>query len=485
MEAPSASERFRVVIVGGGPVGLTAAHALLHAGIDFVMLEARDTCMPEEGASLLAYTSTQRVWHQLGLFEAMEAQSVPMETRTTVTHAGKVYRTGSPGPVHRQLFGTPPWNFHRQDLVRVLYNALPKDVRATRILMGKKVCELEPDASGITVRCEDGTVERGTMVLGVDGVHSKTRAVMRALALKSGADTNPERPFRAEYRCLWGTCPRPAACPPKSNVEAHGSERSLMFMTAHDQSWFFLYEQLESPTDARCDYTMDDQEQLAARFADMHVLPGLTFGDVWPTRTACGMADQLEGVLPHWHLTPAAGGRVVLAGDAVHRFTPNFGWGYNSGVNDVAVLTSLLHSEVVQKVDAPPPSAETLDNIFARYQTARKVDDDVANISAASARVTRQCARPRQWLPAAIFWALEHVLPVLIPNFEIWASTNALGNIMRRGRVLDFLPEEVTARTDAHVFGGSLGWDFPIPTISPVAAAAAEKDVGSDSERNE
>ncbi|KAI1846334.1 hypothetical protein JX265_010918 [Neoarthrinium moseri] len=490
MEAPSASERFRVVIVGGGPVGLTAAHALLRANIDFVMLEARDTCMPEEGASLLAYTSTQRVWHQLGLFEAMESQSVPIETRTTVTHAGKVYRTGSPGPVHRELFGTPPWNFHRQDLVRVLYDTLPTNVRATRVLMGKKVCEIAPDASGVTVRCEDGSVERGTMVLGVDGVHSKTRAMMRVLALETGADAdyiNPERPFRAEYRCLWGTCPRPEACPPKSNVEAHGSERSLMFMTAQDQSWFFLYEQLEAPTDVRRDYTASDRDQLAMRFAGMSVLPGLTFGDVWPTRTACGMADQLEGVLPHWRLAPAAGGRVVLAGDAVHRFTPNFGWGYNSGVNDVAVLASLLHAEVAQREDAPPPSAEALDDIFARYQTARKVDDDIANVAAASGRVTRQCARPRQWVPAAIYWVLEHVLPLLIPNFEIWASKNILGKIVRRGRVLDFLPEEASARTDARVFGGSLKWDFPIPTTCPVSAADddTEKGVGSDSESNE
>lgn len=487
METPSASEGFRVVIVGGGPVGLTAAHALLRANIDFVMLEARDTVLPEEGASLLAYSSTHRVWHQLGLFEAMKAQSTPIDTRTVMTHAGKVYRTGSPSLIHCRLFGTPPWNFHRRDLVQVLYDALPSNTRATCIFTGKKVCELVPDASGITVRCDDGTVERGTMVLGVDGVHSKTRGLLRALALKSGADTdlvNPERPFRAEYRCLWGTCPRPAACPPKSNFEAHGSERSLMFMSAHEQSWFFLYEQLEAPTDVRHDYTESDQEELAARFAGMHVTPSLVFGDVWPTRTACGMADQLEGVLPHWRLAPAAGGRVVLAGDAVHRFTPNFGWGYNSGVEDVAVLTSLLHTEFAQQSDAPSPSAEVLDGIFARYQTARKIDDDIANVATASGRVTRQSARPRKWLSAAVYWVLEHVLPLLIPNFEMFASKNILGKIMRRSRVLDFLPEDASACTDARIFGGSLGWDFAIPITSPVAADA-EKLIGSDSERNE
>jgi pyruvate/2-oxoglutarate dehydrogenase complex dihydrolipoamide dehydrogenase (E3) component len=52
MEASSASERFRVVMVGGGPVSLTAGHALLRVGIEFVMIEARTTCMPKEDASL-------------------------------------------------------------------------------------------------------------------------------------------------------------------------------------------------------------------------------------------------------------------------------------------------------------------------------------------------------------------------------------------------------------------------------------------------
>lgn len=486
-----APEGFRVVIVGGGPVGLTAAHTLLRAGIDFVMLEARDTCTPEEGASLLAWPSTHRVWHQLGLFDAMEARSAPVETRKVVTHAGELYRTASPGPTARELFGTPPWNFHRRELVQVLLDELPAEVRAARLLTNKKVCEIVPDATGVTVRCEDGTVERGSMVLGVDGVHSKVRSMMRALAVAGGVaaeELNPERPFRAEYRCLWGTCPRPAACPRNFNAEAHGPERSLMLMTAVDQAWFFLYEQLDAPADAaRRDYGERDREELAARFADMHVVPGLTVADVWPTRTACGMADQLEGVLPRWHLPAAAGGRVVLAGDAAHRFTPNFGWGYNSGVNDVAVLASLLHAEVVQQREdgssPAPPSTEALETVFARYETARMVDDDLANVAAASGRATRQCARPRGWLQGTIFWALEHVLPNLIPNFEMWAARNILGRIMRRGRVLDFLPEDADAHTDARVFGGSLGWDFPIPVV-PAAAApvVAEKDVESVSE---
>lgn len=496
------AQPFRVIIIGGGPVGLTAAHALLAAGIDFVVLEARPTFTPEEGASLLAYASTQRVWHQLGLRAAMEARSCPVESRSSADHAGAVYRRGSPGATHRRLFGAAPWGFHRRELVEVLYEGLPAGVRGERLCAGRKVCGIEVDEGGVTVRCEDGRVERGSMVLGVDGVHSRTRGLMRELVLASqakeaGEDDNedlpPERPYKAEYRCLWGTCPAPPSCAPSSNAESHGPERSIMLMTGNDgRSWFFLYEKLggeDGPREEAQRYTAEDEEAMAARFSGICVLPGLPFGDVWPARTACGMADQLEGVLPRgsWRLPPAQGGRVVLAGDAVHRMTPNFGWGFNSGVNDVCALVSLLRAEVVGP--SPSPSAAQLDGVFARYAEARCVDDDVADVVGISGMVTRQCAYPRDRgvVAAAVAWLLTRVVPLLVPDFEARMARKLLGKVMRRGRVLDFLDVGEDGSTGEESFVGEVGWDFPMPIVDMAGkenkenkeeVALSEREVG-------
>lgn len=66
-----ASEAFKVIIVGGGPTGITAAHALHHAGIDFVVLERREDVTEDLGASLVLSPPSLRVFHQLGILEQL------------------------------------------------------------------------------------------------------------------------------------------------------------------------------------------------------------------------------------------------------------------------------------------------------------------------------------------------------------------------------------------------------------------------------
>jgi 2-polyprenyl-6-methoxyphenol hydroxylase-like FAD-dependent oxidoreductase len=64
-----ASNEFKVIVIGGGPVGLTAAHALHLAGNDFVVLERRTTVVEDVGASLVLTPASMRVMHQFGLLD--------------------------------------------------------------------------------------------------------------------------------------------------------------------------------------------------------------------------------------------------------------------------------------------------------------------------------------------------------------------------------------------------------------------------------
>jgi 2-polyprenyl-6-methoxyphenol hydroxylase-like FAD-dependent oxidoreductase len=74
----------RIVIVGGGPVGLIAAHALVAARIDFILLSEHDAITTSYGPHLCAYPDTLRVFDQLGLLAKLE------RIRSTMRHT-KVY----------------------------------------------------------------------------------------------------------------------------------------------------------------------------------------------------------------------------------------------------------------------------------------------------------------------------------------------------------------------------------------------------------
>jgi FAD dependent monooxygenase len=52
----------------------------------------------------------------------------------------------------------------------------------SKILLRKKVVGFEHGEESVTVHCEDGTSFKGDLVIGADGVHSKTRAEMQRIA---------------------------------------------------------------------------------------------------------------------------------------------------------------------------------------------------------------------------------------------------------------------------------------------------------------
>lgn len=69
----------------------------------------------------------------------------------------------------------------RRIFLQVLYDSLPDK---SRILMNKSVQSIQEDEDGVEVFCNDGTSERGDLVIGCDGVHSKVRQTMWENAAK-------------------------------------------------------------------------------------------------------------------------------------------------------------------------------------------------------------------------------------------------------------------------------------------------------------
>lgn len=104
--------------------------------------------------------------------------------------------------------------------MQVLYETLAPASKQ-KILTGKKVVDIQTTRDGVQVHCLDNTTYEGSIVIGADGVHSKTRGFMRSMALAAGADpatVNPEKPLIASYRCMVSTlvtyhCAAPSSHP--------------------------------------------------------------------------------------------------------------------------------------------------------------------------------------------------------------------------------------------------------------------------------
>ena len=100
----------RIIVVGGGPVGMTAAHALTKAGIDFVLLESRPEIVLNAGSNLVLSAMGLRALSQLGLLSALAKVSSPVTKFKRFDHKG------------RDLGDTWFFTFFQQRLVTALPN---------------------------------------------------------------------------------------------------------------------------------------------------------------------------------------------------------------------------------------------------------------------------------------------------------------------------------------------------------------------------
>ncbi|KAK0727551.1 hypothetical protein B0T26DRAFT_809909 [Lasiosphaeria miniovina] len=421
---------FKVIVVGGGPVGLTAAHALAKAGIDYVLLEHRREVVIDVGASLVVWPQGFRILTQLGILEPLTALGVELGCTRSLELGGHKYKTSWATEAMKK-------------------NAADK----ARVLTGKQVVDIESGADGVVVHCKDGSAHRGSMVVGADGVHSLVRQRMRHLALSAASPkVNDEHPYACEYRLFWCTFLRPVGCDLAAGdaVEVHGKDSSLQCLNGADRSWLFIYERLAAPPPrgTRVSYTAADIDALAMRNGDHAVSETLRVRDVLPLRCSGGMSDLEEGVVEHWSF-----GRVVLAGDACHNMTPNQGLGYNNGIQDIAVLLNELHGALrdhhatttTSSMPKTPLPLTTLTGVFDRYQSSRS--ELLARDYAASVALTRASSW-HTWADRALD---RHVFPAIPFHDELVLNTRMSRNVAQ-APVLRFV------RCAAEPFVGRIKW---------------------------
>ncbi|KAJ5387755.1 FAD/NAD(P)-binding domain-containing protein [Penicillium cosmopolitanum] len=451
------STHFKVIVVGGGPVGLTAAHALHHAGIDFVVLEARNSVVLDQGASLVLGPPSMRVMHQFGLSERLAKIGCELARNTSFTQDGNRFADSRTVPhLFKTNHGTAPVIFHRAQLVEALYDGLPSDAQS-RYLLNKKIKSIEFSNAqdGVSVNCTDGSTYQGSIVVGADGVHSRTRTLMRDMAMSQDPQQvwrDSADPFPAQYRCMWSSFPRPESVEAGHATEVQSKDMSIMFLAGNERSWIFLYERFprensakaaESTKAARVRYTEEDMQMFATQFSDFPVTETLKVRDVYATRLTQGMANLEEGILTRWSWR-----RIVLAGDACHKFTPNAGRGLNNGVQDVVALCNGLH-EMLKSSQGILPNELTLCKVFDAYQKAR-VDPLRSDYDQ-----SRHMSRMHAWENRLYYFLARYVMcRAWIVALMLKLTGNGAG-AMRKALVLNYILAD-------EPFQALIPWDHPL-----------------------
>ena len=312
------SRKIPVVIVGAGPVGLSAALALVQAGVDVRVLEAADNVDARMRASTF-HPPTLGMIDELGLAEPLIAQGLKVRQFQMRQHESGERVVFDLGAI-RHATNYP----YRLQVEQHRYCALAVDALAAAgvdVTFKCGVSSVEQDKDGVTVRTAGSTL-RSEWLIGADGA---TSTVRKSIGLEYGGKTYTHSsvlvstpfPFHEHVSGL-------------SDVSYCWSERGPFSLLRLNNFWrASLYPGVEDLEAAAEEERVRDWLAYIhpdARDAELH--------DINPYRVHERCVDRFRV------------GRVLLAGDAAHLNPPSGGMGMNGGIHDAMNLSVKLFNVI-------------------------------------------------------------------------------------------------------------------------------------------
>jgi 2-polyprenyl-6-methoxyphenol hydroxylase-like FAD-dependent oxidoreductase len=311
----------RILIIGGGFSGMSAAIALRRLGADVDLVEI-DSGWRSYGAGISLGGATLRVFRQLGILEEY--------LKVGAVGDGVVIRTP-----HGQVLATLPTPRLAGDGIPgggavmrpALAHVLAEATRAsgTQVRLGCTFTTLEPDEDGVTVGFTDGQRQRYDLVIGADGLYSKTRPLVLPQA------PSPQYFGQAVWRAV---LPRPAEVQ-TVNLWVGGDVKPGINPVNAEAMYLFVTETRPVNEYVAPETFLPSLRALLEPFSDpllQHVRDLLTAESQIVYR-------PLEGLLVRG---PWYQGRIVLIGDTVHATTPHLASGACIGMEDAVVLAEEL-----------------------------------------------------------------------------------------------------------------------------------------------
>ncbi|QKX64611.1 uncharacterized protein TRUGW13939_11786 [Talaromyces rugulosus] len=359
----------KIIIVGGGIGGLTAAIGLRKQGHDVHVFE-QSRLATEMGAAMHLAPNANGILRRLGLFA--ENFGANLMRRLTEYSAGgeKLRSMDSTEPNKRWQH---PWHLvHRVELhnqLKTLATTAQDGNPPIEFKTATRVISVDPTNASVVL--QDGTIFSGDVVIGADGVHSVTRkavpgghleafssgkSAFRFLVPKQAALDDPITADLVKHDCelcIWYGIDRRVVMYPTSN------NTLLNFVAIHPES------ESADETDGDTWGKTSNSQRMLHIFSsfDPALLKLLDKADpksvnVW------NLLDMDR--MPKWNE-----GRLALLGDAAHPFLPHQGQGAGVAIEDAASLSVVLPSGT--PVSEIPGRLELYNKI--RYERAHQIQD--------------------------------------------------------------------------------------------------------------
>ncbi|MBT4491151.1 MAG: NAD(P)-binding protein [Rhodospirillaceae bacterium] len=165
----------KILIVGGGIGGMTAAACLLKAGFHVQVFEQAAN-LGEVGAGIQLSANPMRVLRHLGLLEELEQAGVrPASYQFKMFDTAEVLQEIPLGDGYVERHGVPYLSVHRADLLGALIGAV-RALNSDAVTLNANATDFSEDSDGVTLHFQDGGEARGDVLIGADGIKSMVRA---------------------------------------------------------------------------------------------------------------------------------------------------------------------------------------------------------------------------------------------------------------------------------------------------------------------
>lgn len=171
------SKKPHVLISGAGIGGLTAALAMLKAGIDVDIFEQAPQ-LTEIGAGFQISANGTRVLSCLGLSEAMSKIAwQPSGKEIRMWNSGQTWKLFDLGAESVERYGFPYLMFHRADLHQLLVDAVRAE-KSDAIHLDAFCTGCSQNGKGVTLHLGKQDTVTGDILIGADGAHSNIRQAL-------------------------------------------------------------------------------------------------------------------------------------------------------------------------------------------------------------------------------------------------------------------------------------------------------------------